>query len=102
MSNIKIGARVVCVDDSLQHNTNLKKGREYIVYAIKEGCCEQLVDVGLYYQDNSNNVTMCFTCKKLRKKDMSTPFLRISRFRKVEEKTNYVKLEVKVQEPCLN
>lgn len=100
---MKTGDRVVCIDDSGGHYTNLKKGREYIIYDVKKkqcGCNGVLIDVGL-----SSSVEPCLcTCGSCRKYyyDTLVHYVGEQRFRKVEEKVSYVKLEIEVEEPCLN
>lgn len=98
MSDIKVGDRVVCIDDS--GAGNLIKNREYIVYAFKQlKCCGQmLIDVGLMTISGQQ----CYSCKSDVTPENSTAYFRLGRFRKVEEKVNYVKLEIAIQEPILN
>ena len=98
MSDIKIGDRVVCIDAT---GTNeLIKGREYIVYNIKPlNCCgDVIIDVGLF----TVNGQYCQICNSDVSKENSTAYFRIKRFKKIEEKINYVKLEVAILEPMLN
>lgn len=95
---MKTGDRVKCVKS---HSTGLGSvnGLDYIVYNSRVcECGEQKLDIGMKIPESGQG-TIC-RCGLL---TTSEVFWHSSRlFRKVEEKVNYVKLEIEVEEPCLN
>lgn len=94
---MKTGDRVVCIDDSGK-SSRLTKGKEYIIHNTSNcSCGQKIIDVGI---SNPFNVKCyCGECVSFKGGvDWCSP----KRFRKVEEKVNYVKLEIEVEEPCLN
>lgn len=102
--DFRVGDRVVCIKSSRFPNqafsvVDLVKGREYIIYAIEKGHCGFIVDIGL-----SNYKIQKARCICGHVYNTHDRFVNASRFRKVEEKKEiqYVKLEVKIEEPCLS
>lgn len=109
MSNLKVGDRVVCVDDSFElmdHTDicNLKKGRMYIVHSIKTCICGgDTLNVGaiVIFGDLSN--LHCLFCDALLfERCRSSEFFSASRFRKVTEQPRVIRIEVERTEPVLN
>lgn len=95
---IKVGDRVVCIKAHSDGETTIK-GREYIVYGKKICECGNVVlDIGFKLPSRSVG-TRC-ACNKIFTADIW--WHRASCFRKVEERTNYVKLEIEIEEPILN
>lgn len=99
---MKIGDRVVCIDDSnTGYEKPLIKGREYIIYNIKKCNVCGIVNYDIGHISSLDVDCSCFNV-------ISNAgcgwFFKSTRFRKVEEKkeVNYVKLEIKIEEPCLN
>lgn len=100
---MKIGDRVVCV----KAITPLIRGREYIVYNITNcnKCGKHKLDVGItIVWDVFSTMRMeCYNCHNtVPVNEGDIRLFNPNRFRKVEEQVNYVKLEVKIEEPCLN
>lgn len=96
---IKIGDRVVCIDNSGHVNPNLIKGREYIVYAIKECRCGIVsFEIGIITEKG----VICSFCSSELANVGEPAWFASRRFRKVEEKVNYVKLEIEIEEPIYN
>lgn len=101
---MKTGDRVVCIDAKVTDSNGeisypLRLKGEYIIQDVNLCVCGQVsFDVGLNIPSDYTS-TFC-TCGKLTYGN--TWFFRSTRFRKVEEKVNYVKLEIEVEEPCLN
>lgn len=105
MSNFKIGDRVKCIKAHPSSECPLIVGREYIIYGISV-CCKTNLDVGIQlpsivpvgYSINTSNCSSCgFTHE-----NHPVWWLASTRFVKVEEKTNYVKLEIEIEEPIYN
>lgn len=93
---IKTGDRVICIDAS--NSSVLIEGREYVAGEIETLCCEVVIEVGLY----STNDIRCNMCSTHVIDVGELAYFRLDRFRKVEEKVNYVKQEIKLEEPILN
>lgn len=104
MKDIKIGDRVLCIN-AKGKDSNLKEGREYIVYDILQcGCGVINLNVGTTFNYGISN-TYCTTCGN----DLSydeTDWNKIERFVKKEEQVRYevqyVKIEVDIEDPILN
>lgn len=98
----KIGDRVRCIK---AHSTNRKLivGREYIIYDMKTCNCGYLVFyVGLTSSNGTS--TRCRGCNMYFDSTRDDAYFGSMLFEKAEEKTEYkvVKLEIEVEEPCLN
>jgi hypothetical protein len=98
MPKFKINDRVICIK---AHPTvpQLVVGREYIVYDINT-CCVSTIDVGIFTDNNCS----CVMCGK--QMSDSIMYFNENRFEKVQtqtkEEVQYVKLDIPVEEPCLN
>lgn len=107
---INTGDRVVCVDasnckDSDGNTPGLVEGRDYIIYSIDKQCsCEEVVNVGIACPIYGHRVR-CATCLD-QVIDDGIWWLDHTRFRKIEETINYVKIEIEevieIEEPILN
>ncbi len=106
---MNIGDIVICNDDS-GHETfqgtksSLKRGREYIIYQINECKCGKILyDVGITFPSN-RYFTTCKDCKSDIDHGTGTWWCGARRFSKRETKSEvqYVKLEVKIEEPIMN
>ena len=97
----KIGDRVLCVKSHSNPICTLVKGREYIIYDIKSCKCSHSLNVGIH-----NDIFDEIECKSCNTTIGSNGiwWLDQKRFVKVQEetRTNYVKLEVKIEEPIYN
>jgi hypothetical protein len=103
-----IGDRVVCIDNTDMGGAlkgilpALIKGREYIVYSISscEGCGTPVIDVGLV----ANSAHTRCVCRHRSSFTTNVHYCNAKRFRKVEEKKEYVAVStnVEVDEPCFN
>lgn len=101
MGNFKVGDRVVCVDASGKPYSNLRTVK-YIVNQVQVCVCGSVsIDVGLLHFAPLR-ITYCECGNELVGLDVD--WCCPQRFRKVEEKkeVNYVKLEIEIEEPCLN
>lgn len=94
---MKTGDRVKCVNKSDDEDCPLVVGRDYIVYSTKNCIHEKAVDVG-FIADTGTECRMGCVFSKYN----GIWWFDERLFRKVEEKVNYVKLEIQVEEPCLN
>jgi hypothetical protein len=106
----KVGDRVLCIDDSghmmsqTHERSALRKGREYIIYGIIECTCGTIsFDIGLTLPSDSSDIMTCM-CGRDRKIPERTWYALSKRFVKISEvkEVQYVKLEVEIEEPCLN
>jgi hypothetical protein len=107
MCDIKVNDRVVYVDDVElpgYFRPPAIKGREYIVYGkITCKCGTVHFDIGLITTNqNDGDDDYCANCHRITVPNTNSVFVESWRLRKIEEKVNYVKLEVEVEEPCLN
>lgn len=94
---MKTGDRVVCINDSGK-SSRLTKGKQYIIQDSKIcSCGEEIIDVGI---SNPNNVKCYCGCRVSFSGGID--WCSTSRFRKVEEKVNYVKVEIQIEQPILN
>lgn len=93
---IKVGDRVVCIKVHSSGETTIK-GREYIVYGV-DVCECGIVTLDTGFKSPTGRI-MC-DCWKTTTTDIWWHDAEC--FRKVEERTNYVKLEIEVEEPILN
>jgi hypothetical protein len=106
----KVGDRVVCINNSLlsggstlRNQPKLIKGREYIIYDIMPCDCGSLkLDVGLA---SNNEIFTCNSCgidNIINGNEIH--WCASERFRKVEEKKEYIAVtsNVEVEEPILN
>lgn len=95
---MKIGDRVTCIR-SHSSFTGSKKGRDYIIYSEDICACGlRSFDIGIENgPEIHGSVCVCgnFHFTSIFWHDEIL-------FRKVEEKVNYVKLEVAIEEPILN
>lgn len=99
---MKIGDRVICIDNT---DSPLIKGREYIVYDVREDCCDFVINVGIVNNEGSTIIMWCGRCGKIgtATHDIGEEiYYGIYRFRKVEEKYRAVRVEVEIEEPILN
>lgn len=94
---MEVGNRVICIDASGK-SSSLTKGREYIIHDLSRcSCGELMIDIGL----SSPRGVKCYCgCIVSVKGDID--WCRVKRFRKVEEKVNYVKVSIEIEEPILN
>ena len=98
---MKTGDKVVCIKSHSMPECPLVKGREYIVYDAKLCLCGNLtLNVGIA-APQGYAYRQCAKCGTLRESENEW-FLRSTLFRRIEEKVNYVKLEVEIGEPILN
>lgn len=93
--NIQIGDRVVCIKAHSQGF--LVVGREYIVYDIRSCNCEIVYNVGTHKYGS-----YCDVCGVTVSEVGEESFFSSALFAKVQEKTNYVRIEIEIEEPCLN
>lgn len=99
---MKTGDRVKCVK-SHSSGQGVVQGRDYIVYAQETCACgRRVIDVGIKFPTSVTGIINYMICRCGHLTSTHVFWQDESLFRKVEEKVNYVKLEIEVEEPCLN
>ncbi len=97
----KIGDRVKCINNSGK-SSNLKKGREYVIYNIKTcECGEVNLDVGVI---SPVDTLICTLCRHSEPVIDSVDWCNSKRFIKIQEKKEYISVSttVEVEETILN
>jgi len=71
MKNWYIGQRIVCI--KTHHQGFFKKGQEFTITGLMQGCCHIELDIGITC---NHDITQCLTCGSLSKATNATAWFR--------------------------